>query len=190
MSGWNENKFRRLLANCNNQQSGSGRQGDFNQNSSNQNVPVATHPSDSVNLNANEIKQLLNVHNQVRAEVGVSALAWSPSLAHYAQNWSNHLSSTICNLQHRQPNQYGENIFMGTQGAYQAKDAVFSWAAEKKDYHGGVLTQSNWHPAGHYTQVVWRNTQQVGCGKSLCGGNMILVCNYQPAGNMMGQKPY
>ena len=40
---------------------------------------------------------------------------------------------------------------------------------------------------GHFTQVVWRGTTQVGCGHSQCKGNDIWVCNYDPAGNWDGQ---
>jgi len=46
--------------------------------------------------------------------------------------------------------------------------AAKSWETEKKDYRGGVLTESNWHPAGHYTQMVWRDTTALGCGEALC----------------------
>jgi hypothetical protein len=49
---------------------------------------------------------------------------------------------------------------------------------------------------GHYTQVNWNNTLNVGCGYSFCnggpiGGNWIfLVCNYLQAGNFNGYDAY
>jgi pathogenesis-related protein 1 len=49
---------------------------------------------------------------------------------------------------------------------------------------------------GHYTQLVWRNTTQVGCGVADCAPDGLLtnrsiwVCNYSAAGNYIGQNPY
>jgi hypothetical protein len=47
---------------------------------------------------------------------------------------------------------------------------------------------------GHYTQVVWRKTRELGCGYATCKRDGFLVefwaCNYSPAGNVRGQEPY
>jgi len=46
---------------------------------------------------------------------------------------------------------------------------------------------------GHYTQVVWRATQQVGCALGRCPGLAYpntIVCDYGPGGNVNNQKPY
>ena len=146
-------------------------------------------------LTAEEIRILINLHNKVRSSAGVGPLAWSKSLAGYAQLWADHLASTSCRLEHR-PNsgkrkqEYGENLFMGTAGYYGVADAVRAWESEKSFYHGEPLNSSNWYPSGHYTQLVWKNTSQIGCAKAECRGNIIVVCNYDPPGNVMGQKPY
>ena len=42
--------------------------------------------------------------------------------------------------------------------------------------------------AGHFTQVVWKGSQDVGVGKATArDGKVIVVANYRPAGNMMGR---
>ena len=43
---------------------------------------------------------------------------------------------------------------------------------------------------GHFTQVVWKDSLEIGCGsaKSKRGGTYV-VCNYSPAGNYGGQFP-
>lgn len=136
------------------------------------------------------IRQITDHHNRTRAAVGVGPLGWSSALASYAQQWADHLAQTGCMLQHRQPNAYGENLFAGTFGHYHADDAAASWESEKSNYSGGVLTPSNWHSGGHYTQMVWRKTTAFGCGESVCGNMLIVACNYDPPGNYIGQAPY
>jgi hypothetical protein len=85
---------------------------------------------------------------------------------------------------------YGENLFIGTAGRYGVADAVQAWASEKKYYRGQTLDPSSWYDSGHYTQIVWKNTKYIGCAKTECGGKIIVVCNYDPPGNVLGQKPY
>jgi len=142
-----------------------------------------------------EVEQLLQLHNKARADVGVGPLRWSKKLAIYAQEWAIHLASTHCTMEHR-PNsgkwkqEHGENLFMGTAGYYGVADAVKAWESEKKYYRGGALNFSNWHDSGHYTQVVWKDTKEVGCAKAECKGIIIVVCNYDPPGNVLGEKAY
>jgi pathogenesis-related protein 1 len=137
-----------------------------------------------------DIKAITDYHNKVRRNVGVGPLTWSPKLAGVAQQWTDHLAATSCQMQHRQPNQYGENLFQGTAGFYKAVDAAKAWEEEKKLYAGGVLKESNWRPAGHYTQMVWSGTKTLGCGQSVCRKTLIVACNYDPPGNFLGRKPY
>ena len=147
------------------------------------------------NLTLQEVEELLREHNKARAEVGVGPLHWSKQLALYAEEWATHLVLTKCRLEHRPDSGtwqqvHGENLFMGTAGYYGVADAVKEWVSEKKYYKGGTLTSSNWEASGHYTQVVWKDTTQLGCAKVACKGNIIVVCNYDPPGNFLGQKPY
>jgi pathogenesis-related protein 1 len=129
-------------------------------------------------------------HNKLRADVGVGPLQWSGDLAGYAQQWASHLAATNCSMAHRTQQKYGENLFQGTAGYYTAVDAAKAWESEKKNYSGGILTEANWQPAGHYTQMVWRDTTTLGCGQSTCGQTLIVVCNYAPPGNYLGRRPY
>jgi hypothetical protein len=52
------------------------------------------------------------------------------------------------------------------------------------------LTASNWHPASHYTQMIWRDTTALGCGEAICDKTLIVACNYDPPGNYIGRRPY
>jgi hypothetical protein len=56
------------------------------------------------------------------------------------------------------------------------------WYDEIKDYdfNGGGFSMTT----GHFTQVVWKQTKQIGCAKVTCKGMDIYVCNYDPPGNV------
>jgi pathogenesis-related protein 1 len=153
------------------------------------------NPPPNSRLKAEEVQTLLDMHNQVRADVSVKPVVWSEKLALYAQEWADHLASTSCQMEHRPGSgkwkqQYGENLFVGTAGHYSVADAVAGWESEKKYYKGDAIDSSNFVTIGHYTQVVWKNTKHLGCGSAECNGNMLVVCNYDPPGNFLGQKPY
>ena len=146
-------------------------------------------------LTTKEVRQVLAAHNRARAEVGTSPLVWSEKLAVYAQEWADHLASTSRRMEHRPRSgkwkqEHGENLFMGTTGYYGVADAVAAWEREKSAYHGQTIDMSTLHAYGHYTQLVWRSTKRVGCAKIECGGNLIIVCNYDPPGNVLGQIPF
>ena len=146
-------------------------------------------------LTPREVRQLLASHNRARTEVGLSPLTWSTKLAVYAQEWADHLASTSRRMEHRPHSgrwkqEHGENLFMGTAGYYGVADAVAMWEGEKRVYDGRAVDQYGVHSFGHYTQLIWRGTRDVGCAKVFCSGYMIVVCNYNPPGNVLGMRPY
>lgn len=139
----------------------------------------------------------LDFHNKVRKDVGSPPLEWSTDLSKYAQAWADHLAADKdCKMQHRPlegkwKQIHGENIFWGSATTYNATNASEMWYSEIKDYKHGLLTDSNWFKTGHYTQMVWKNTTFVGLGQATCpSGAIIIVGNYDPAGNYIGQKAY
>lgn len=137
--------------------------------------------------------QILAVHNQERSQVNVSPLTWSDTLANHAQQWANQLA-TRGSFEHSQGSGEGENLWMGTSGYFSYTQMVQSWAEEKQYFRYGVFpnvsTTGNWVDVGHYTQMIWRNTTQIGCAVATGNGNDVLVCRYSPPGNFMKQKPY
>jgi hypothetical protein len=95
---------------------------------------------------------------------------------------------------------YGENLaFFGGQRAT-AQAVVDLWASEKTCYTYGPFERGDRCTAacndsggcGHYTQLVWRNTNVIGCGVATCtsGDSEVWVCNYDPPGNFVGEVPY
>jgi len=149
-------------------------------------------PNTGSSVSQREAKDALDFHNAKRHDVGAQPLQWSPDLAAAAQKWANHLAADRqCNLEHNATNSNGENLFGGSGSAYNALFASQAWYSEIKDFKYGILTNANWQATGHYTQMVWANTTKVGIGRATCsGGAIVIVAEYNPPGNYIGQKPY
>jgi len=132
-------------------------------------------------------REMLSAHNSVRAEVRVPPLEWSDSLAGVAQKWANELVNKH-QFSHNPNVKYGENLFEITGATAPAALVVKSWASESRSYNYASNSCSG--RCGHYTQLVWRNTKKVGCAVARAGGREVWVCNYDPPGNWVGQRPY
>lgn len=139
---------------------------------------------------------MLKVHNEERAAVGIAPLVWSDRLAADAAVWVAHLAK-IGRLEHAgrdiNPDE-GENLWAGTAGAYGKESMARGWASEKKDFRYGIFPDvsrtGRWQDAGHYTQMIWKDTTQIGCALASGGGWDYLACRYAPPGNFVGQAPY
>ena len=145
-----------------------------------------------------DAQKFLDHHNKVRAAVKVDKLTWNPRLAKYAQQWAEHLADDKrCKMIHSNcrdeyGNIFGENLFWGSDAtAFNSLDASKSWYEEKSNYSYERFGDSNQKEIGHYTQMVWKNTKEVGVGIGYCkSGGIIIVASYFPAGNYIGQYPY
>lgn len=146
---------------------------------------------------------MLAAHNGWRAQVGVDALSYSPALAASAQAWAEALKKHHgCQPQHSDTRgSYGENLYWASARLWSdgrremqqvtPEAVVNSWAAERADYRYATNSCKPGKACGHYTQIIWKNTRQVGCGRAVCDNkDQIWVCRYAPAGNWVGQKPY
>ncbi len=157
-----------------------------------QSVPIVTGSM----VAKEDAQKALDFHNKVRKDVGVPNLEWSNEVAAFAQLWANKLAAQGCKLEHRPANGrwaqlYGENIYFGTAKGLFSLQASKAWYSEIKDFKGENLTTKNFVKVAHYTQMVWKTTSKIGIAKAGCpSGATIIVANYSPLGNYMGQKPY
>jgi uncharacterized protein YkwD len=132
---------------------------------------------------ASDPADLLNAHNEHRARHCAPPLAWSTDVARVAQSWADRLARD-CSFQHS-GSKYGENLWVGTDGAFSSRQVVGAWYGEvaKYDFKRPGFSMDT----GHFTQLVWVATKRLGCGTATCKGNRIWVCNYDPPGNVEGQ---
>uniref|UniRef100_A0A671Q7C0 SCP domain-containing protein n=1 Tax=Sinocyclocheilus anshuiensis TaxID=1608454 RepID=A0A671Q7C0_9TELE len=101
--------------------------------------------------------EFLQTHNAYRKQHGAPPLTINKNLCRSAQEWAEHLLS-IRTLMHSN-GEYGENVY-------------YAWSSANKK-----LT-------GHFTQVVWKDTNEVGVGLATDGNTTFVVGQYLPAGNI------
>lgn len=132
-------------------------------------------------------RELVAAHNAARVKVGSPPLAWSNRLAAAAQQWADHLMAAHAFVP-QAGDPHGENLFLIAGGTVAPTEVVHTWLSEERDYDHN--TNSCVGVCGHYTQVVWRATREVGCGTAFDGYRQIWVCEYEPPGNVTGMPPY
>jgi uncharacterized protein YkwD len=130
---------------------------------------------------------MLAAHNAVRAGAGTNPLRWSDQLAARSQDWAGTLL-TRKQFFHRPKSAYGENLFEITGAFASPAQVVDAWAAESRNYDYNSNRCRG--VCGHYTQIVWGDTKEVGCAVARGAGSEVWVCNYDPPGNWVGKRPY
>jgi len=136
-------------------------------------------------------------------------LLWSAQLAANAQAWANQCRKDANGFFiHQEPNPNGENLSWGWATSNDVpllpgqspEAAVRGWYGEISAYNfnNPLLTTAN----GHFTQVVWRASRQLGCAQATCPVSIdpctsanvpcdpsitvpgtLWVCEYSPPGN-------
>jgi len=158
-------------------------------------------------------------HNAARARLvsgtPLPALAWSPEIALVAQAYADKLAAgCVSALSHSTPAErhaWGENLASfsitggnGDEPNGSPQQTVMLWESELACYTFGPFQSgvnetcgaacTDFGGCGHLTQLLWRNTQRVGCGVAECSQGKTRtsywVCNYDPPGNYIGELPY
>lgn len=142
--------------------------------------------------------RLLAAQNREREAAGLPALQWDDALASDAADWGRELAERG-DLEHAaddpdDEDPQGENLWLGTRGAYTPEEMVGMWAEEKKDFRPGIFPDNSrtgkFEDVGHYTQLMWRATGRVGCALADGRPYEVLVCRYREAGNVEGERPF
>ena len=140
--------------------------------------------------------RVLATQNSERARLGLGPLRWNADLAASAASWASRLAATH-RFQHAREDPIapeGENLWEGTRGYYPPEAMVNAWIRERKYFKPGIFpdnsTTGNVEDVGHFTQLAWRDTTQVGCAMAQNAEYDILACRYSQAGNYVGQRPF
>ncbi|XP_039712070.1 peptidase inhibitor 16 isoform X2 [Pteropus medius] len=150
-------------------------------------------------LSDDEKRVMVELHNLYRAQVSPPAanmlqMRWDEELAAFAKAYAQE-----CVWGHNKARgKRGENLFAITDEGMDVPLAVEEWYLEHEHYNLSTATCDPGQMCGHYTQVVWAKTERIGCGSHFCEKLQgveetnihLLVCNYEPPGNVKGQRPY
>jgi glioma pathogenesis-related protein 2 len=140
----------------------------------------------------------LSQHNAYRSAHRTPALEFSQSLNNSAQKYADQLVAKGV-FEHSNTPGIGENLFVlhttapGVNVGNLAKHVVKSWYDEVSLYNYNQPDFS--HQTGHFTQIVWKDSTNIGCGiaqgktniKGTHFNSFYVVCHYNPPGNVMKQ---
>uniref|UniRef100_A0A8D8R681 Golgi-associated plant pathogenesis-related protein 1 n=1 Tax=Cacopsylla melanoneura TaxID=428564 RepID=A0A8D8R681_9HEMI len=147
------------------------------------------------------IKAALGAHNICRKKHKVPALTYSQKVGKVSQAYADKLIVSLANggplVHNPQRKGYGENLwsFMSSPPRNMTDEdavtsAVKAWYKEIKYYNQffgrepDMKDLKNW---GHFTQLVWKSSRQLGMGIARKKGYILIVANYKPAGNVVGK---
>lgn len=127
---------------------------------------------------------------EIHLQYFLSFLSLCKSLSAAAQEWADTLAKED-RFAHRPKSIYGENIYClwssDWNAKVSAKEVCRSWYEEIKEHEFGIEPKGIFK-GGHFTQMIWKSSQDLGVGVSRTKkGKVIVVCNYNPRGNISGQ---
>lgn len=151
-----------------------------------------------------EITEILRVHNAARAEVNVPPLTWNCKLAAFSQKWVDRDEWGHSSGADRSNVISGSYVGENLAAAAPANRAIATsgstdWWNEKQFWNNATKSCQSGKVCGHYTQMVWKSTTEIGCGlnrkasvlgASWEGNSAYLACTYNPGGNYNGEAPY
>lgn len=158
-------------------------------------APTATPSADQSWTDNSTFKATcIDTTNMYRAQHGAPAIVWNDSLALWATRWTSQCLWAHSGLD------FGENI---AEGFADVASAVDGWGNERRwfDFQHPHFTEET----GHFSQLVWKNSTSVGCGRMFCStdgrrnnrvvarnkpvkaAGWFLACEYWPPGNVDGQ---
>lgn len=135
----------------------------------------------------------------------MQTLSYSEIVARFAQEWANkcqwyHGHTKVDPVGTLDYPHMGQNLYaISGAPSINLTNVTLSWYYEKPDYDYDENKCPPEKMCGHYTQVVWADSYEIGCGQATCpflnqsgfqGEAKLLVCNYGPSGNILERRPF
>lgn len=158
----------------------------------------SSYPNDS------QAQIFTQLHNNYRISVNPPArcmplMSWNWSISDTSNAWAKQ-----CIWAHSATPNLGENLYATSirtpnSTNFNVSTPVSLWASEKSYYYYSNNTCATGQICGHYTQLIWDTSKQLGCAFQDCpliknlpwsNGGTIVVCQYSAPGNVIGFKPY
>lgn len=155
----------------------------------------------------NERTDILNLHNDLRNKLAfgdlsgfqnasnMMSVSYSNELEYLAQCWSNH-----CEVRNPPCTSSMNYDVIGTNIAYLEEycegskcyqEAMQMWYQEYgKIDRKSIDTFPISLKSNNFSQVIWADSNQVGCGKTFFNDGTLVVCHYTPSGNIPGKSIY
>ncbi|XP_022111277.1 uncharacterized protein LOC110990539 [Acanthaster planci] len=144
--------------------------------------------------------EALETHNIYRARHGVPPLVLNDQINAYSQKWAEKMASTR-KFEHspsKSRSNYGENIYYSGSTHFSVHEvkggtSITAFYNEIKDYDykRPGERKRNGGQIGHFTQVIWKDSKELGVGMTTTKkgdmGYVYVCCNYGPPGNVIGR---
>ncbi|KAM4695282.1 cysteine-rich venom protein TEL1-like [Discoglossus pictus] len=144
---------------------------------------------------------IVDLHNLMRSQVKPPAsnmvkMTWSLEAARSATCWAKSCITERSTVYNRAiPNFVcGDNVYVSSK-LLSWLDVIEYFYSQVENFEYGKGAKSVGLETGHYTQVVWYNSYQLGCAFNVCKNKVqyyTYVCHYCPGGNnnkLLG-RPY
>lgn len=166
-------------------------------------------------LNSKEKQLIVNYHNELRNKVArglvknqpsatnMQELEWDEELEYISQCWANQCKFEHDECRNTQKGYSGQNIvYHGSTLQSQTqqeslKGLIDDWFNEYVDLPNEYIKSRPWNNptfTNHYTQLVWAETNRIGCARVYAFENpfytVYLYCNYGPGGNDINKPIY
>uniref|UniRef100_A0A8D0HRL9 ShKT domain-containing protein n=1 Tax=Sphenodon punctatus TaxID=8508 RepID=A0A8D0HRL9_SPHPU len=146
-------------------------------------------------------EEIVNKHNDLRRMVEPTAsnmlrMKWNATAAKNAESWANdcilgHSPKTRRQIENGL--QCGENLYYASVPKSWSS-GIQGWFDERSDFIFGKGPDEDTAIIGHYTQMVWYKSYEIGCAVAYCPKSALYkffyVCHYCPAGNLLGSSFY
>lgn len=132
----------------------------------------------------------IRIHNDYRAKHKVSPLVRSEECSRKAAQWAQTLAKED-RMYLDSKSGFGQNLFAkwssNSNHQVTATEPIQCWYGDIANYKFGGEPARNTQNIGHFTQVVWKGSKEVGVAQARSrSGKVYVVAYYHPAGNIVG----